>query len=184
MKANQKATTKEASKMKTKLTNLFVKSALAGLVAAAMAFGSAIAAQAAGEIQAPARTIQGAWQTMVTPVNCTTGDPLAPPFPGLFTFNRGGTLSEYGISPGMSPALRSPGHGIWQHVGGLNFSVIFTFNRYDATGLFIGTQKVTAALVLGASNNDFTTTSAIEIFDVNGNLIGTGCATAAGTRFK
>jgi hypothetical protein len=121
---------------------------------------------------------------MVTPVDCTTGDPLVPPFPGLFTFNRGGTMSEYGISPGMTPALRSPGHGIWQHDGGPNFSFTFTFNRYDANGLFIGTQRITAALVLGASNNNFTTTSTIEIFDANGNLIATRCATATGARFE
>ena len=61
--------------------------------------------------QAPERTIQGVWRTMVTPVNCQTGDPLGPPFASLLTFNTGGTMSEYGISPGLSPALRSPGHG-------------------------------------------------------------------------
>ncbi len=123
---------------------------------------------------------------MVTPVDCVTGNPLAPPFNGLFTFNKGGTMSEYGISPLVmqTPALRSPGHGTWQREGGLNYSFKFIFYRYDSTGLFIGSQKITAALVLGASGNDFTTSSAIEIFDANGNLIGTGCATAAGTRFE
>jgi hypothetical protein len=93
-------------------------------------------------------------------------------------------MSEYGISPGMTPALRSPGDGIWQHDGGPNSSFTFTFNRYDGSGLFIGTQKITVVLVLGASNNEFTTTSTVEIFDVNGNLIVTGCATAPGTRFE
>jgi hypothetical protein len=39
-------------------------------------------------------------------------------------------------------------------------------------------------LVLGAGGNDFTTASNIEIFDAGGNLIGTGCAKAAGTRFE
>ena len=61
------------------------------------------------------RTIQGAWRTMVTGVDCQTGVPLGTPFPGLFTFNEGGTMSEYGIGPGSNPALRSPGHGVWQH---------------------------------------------------------------------
>jgi len=52
------------------------------------------------------------------------------------------------------------------------------------TGVFIGTQKITAALELGASSNEFTTHAAIEVFDANNNLIATGCATTAGTRFE
>ena len=65
--------------------------------------------------QVYARTIQGVWRTVVTPHDCQTGVPspsLA--LAGLFTFNDGGTMSEYGIRPGSSPALRSPGHGVWQ----------------------------------------------------------------------
>ncbi len=131
------------------------------------------------------RTIEGVWRTMVTPRNCQTGDPVAPPLRGLFTFNKGGTMSEYGIGPGSSPALRSPGHGVWRREHGWqDYSFAFTFYRYDASGVFIGSQKVTATLELEASGDEFTSTSAIEVFDANGNLIGTGCATAAGTRFE
>ena len=130
-------------------------------------------------------TIVGVWRTVVTPRNCQTGDQVAPSFPGLFTFNKGGTLSEYGISPGLSPALRSPGHGVWQHEQGWQgYSLVFTFYRYNASGVFIGSQKITATLELGEGGNDFTTNSSIEVFDANNNLIGTGCATAAGTRFE
>ena len=130
------------------------------------------------------RTIAGAWRTVVTPRNCQTGAP-APSFRGLFTFNEGGTMSEYGISPGLSPALRSPGHGVWQREHGWqDYSFAFTFYRYNASGIFIGSQKITAALELGAGGDDFTTNSAIEVFDANDSLIFTGCATAAGTRFE
>ncbi|MDQ3649627.1 MAG: hypothetical protein M3458_04965 [Acidobacteriota bacterium] len=94
-------------------------------------------------------------------------------------------MSEYGIGPGSSPALRSPGHGVWRREHGWqDYSFAFTFYRYDASGVFIGSQKVTATLELEASGDEFTSTSAIEVFDANGNLIGTGCATAAGTRFE
>jgi len=130
------------------------------------------------------RTVTGVWRTVVTPRNCQTGQAF-PSFPGLFTFNEGGTMSEYGIGPGSSPALRSPGHGVWQREHGWqDYSFAFTFYRYDASGVFIGSQKVTAALDLGASGDVFTTVSAIEVFNANDNLIGTGCATAVGTRFK
>jgi len=137
--------------------------------------------QSSDSSRASQRTIQGVWRTMVTPRNCQTGDPVAPSFPGLFTFHKGGTMSEFGTAP----ALRSPGHGLWQREQGRrDFSFKFTFLRYNASGVFIGTQKITATLELGASGDEFATSSSVEVFDVNGNLVGMGCATAAGTRFE
>jgi hypothetical protein len=122
---------------------------------------------------------------MVTPVNCDTGDPLTPPFPSLLTFNEGGTMLDYGISPGGSPALRSPGHGVWQRgLGWQDYSFSFTFYLYDASGVFIGSQEVTSALELGASGDEFTTHAGVEIFEADGNLIATFCAVTAGTRFE
>ena len=148
------------------------------MAALTVAFSSASA-------QGPERTIQGVWRTMVTPVNCQTGNPLGPPFAGLFTFNKGGTMSEYGIGPGSSPALRSPGHGVWQRERGWqDYSFTFTFYRYDASGAFIGSQRVTATLDLGESGDEFTTHSVVQVLDANGNVIATFCATAAGTRFE
>src|SRR5215831_16231703 len=78
------------------------------------------------------RTIVGAWRTAVTARNCQTGDPLFT-LKGLFTFNQGGTMSEYGIGPGQSPALRSPGHGVWhREPGWQEYSIAFVFYRYNA----------------------------------------------------
>ena len=135
--------------------------------------------------QGPARTVEGAWRTTVTPVNCQTGVPLAPPFKSLLTFNAGSTMAEYGISPGLTPALRSPGHGVWERGKGWeDYSYAFTFYRYDASGLFIGSQKVTSALRLGASGQDFTTNAIVEILNANDNVVATFCANAAGTRFE
>ena len=130
------------------------------------------------------RTIRGVWRTVVTPRNCQTGDAILT-LPGLFTFNQGGTMSEYGIGPGSSPALRSPGHGVWQREHGWqDYSFAFTYYRYNASGVFLGSQKVRAALELGASGDEFASRSVIEILDVNDTVIGTGCATAVGTRFE
>ena len=130
------------------------------------------------------RTIQGVWRTVVTPRNCQTGEPIVS-LSGLFTFNQGGTRSEYGIGPGSSPALRSPGHGLWQREQGWHeYSFVFTYYRYNASGVFLGSQKVTAALELGASGDALSSRSVVEILDVNDNVIGTGCATALGTRFE
>jgi hypothetical protein len=131
------------------------------------------------------RTIAGVWRTVVTPRNCQTGEEVAASFPGLFTFNAHGTMSEYGIGPGSSPALRSPGHGVWQREHSWqDYSFAFTYYRYNVGGVFIGSQKVTAALELGRDGDEFTTRSGIEVFDASGNLTVTACATAAGTRFE
>jgi hypothetical protein len=140
--------------------------------------------QSSATAAANARTIRGVWRTVVTPYNCETGQPIVT-LSGLFTFNQGGTMSEYGIGPGSSPALRSPGHGVWQREHGWQeYSFAFTFYRYNASGVLLGSQKVTAALELGASGDDFGSRSVIEILDVNDNVIGMGCATAVGTRFE
>ena len=140
--------------------------------------------QASAPPTANQRTIEGVWRTAVTPRNCQTGNAILT-LSGLFTFNQGGTMSEYGIGPGSSPALRSPGHGVWQREHGWqDYSFAFTFYRYDASGVFLGSQKVRATLELGEGGDEFVSRSAIETLDVNGAVIGTGCATAIGTRFE
>lgn len=94
-------------------------------------------------------------------------------------------MSEYGIGPGSSPALRSPGHGVWQpEQGWQEYSFAFTYYRYNASGVFIGSQKVTATLELGESGDEFTTSSSIQVLDATDNVVGTGCGTAVGTRFE
>jgi hypothetical protein len=62
--------------------------------------------QSSATSRAQARTIRGVWRTAVTPRNCQTGEPVFS-LSGLFTFNAGGTMSEYGIGPGSSPASGS-----------------------------------------------------------------------------
>ncbi len=127
----------------------------------------------------------GVWRTLVTPRNCDTGAPLGPPFPGLFTFNKGGTMAEYGIGPGSSPALRSPGHGIWERERSWReFSFAFTFYRYDAAGIFLGSQKITANARFEPDSNSFMSNSVVNILNVNGDVVATFCATAVATPFE
>ena len=132
------------------------------------------------------RTIVGAWRTVVTIVNCQTGQPVgAPPVIGLSTFNLGGTMSEWGVGPGASPAQRSPSHGVWQRDRGWqDYSFSFVFYRYDSSGAFIGSQKVDADAMLAASGDRYTSIAAIEILDPSNNIVAKGCATSVGTRFE
>jgi len=122
--------------------------------------------------------IVGTWQTVVTPRNCQTNEPVAPAFPGLLTFNEGETMV------GTSTAVSSV-YGVWERRSGRrNYSFAFISLRYSPTGTFIGTQKVRQTTTLGASGNDFTTIGTVEILDTNGTTIGTGCVTSTGTRFE
>jgi len=140
--------------------------------------------QSSAASTASERSIRGVWRTAVTPRNCQTGDAILT-FSGQFTFNQGGTMSEYGIPPGSSPALRSPGHGVWQREQGWqDYSFAFTYYRYNASGLFLGSQRVRATLELAPSGDEFASRSLVETLDVNDAVIGTGCATAVGTRFE
>ncbi len=124
------------------------------------------------------RSIVGTWQTSVTPRNCQTGNPVAPAFPGILTFNKGGTLT------GTSTAVSSV-YGVWERERGWqNYSFAFISLRYSPDGTFIGTQKVRQTVTLGADGNSFTSTGSAEIFDGNGNIIGTGCSTSTGTGFE
>jgi hypothetical protein len=157
---------------------------IAFTVMSALTMTASLASAQADSSEANLRTIQGVWRTAVTQRNCQTDEPISS-LAGLFTFNAGGTMSEYGIGPGGSPARRSPGHGVWQREHGWqDYSFAFTFYRYDANGVFLGSQKITAALELLPGGDEFAARSALEILDVNDKVIGIGCATSAGTRFE
>jgi hypothetical protein len=129
------------------------------------------------------RTIIGVWRMALTTVDCQTGD-LIRTVPGLWTFHKGGTMSEFAAAPNLSPALRGSGHGVWQREhGSQDYSLDFIFYRYNASGVFTGSQRAKIALKLGASGDEFTATSAIEILDANDNVTFTACGTPTGTRF-
>ena len=165
--------------MKSKKYTMFI--ALAIIAALTVAF-SVVSGQ---NDQKQERSIVGVWRTMVTPRNCQNGVPLITAFPGLFMFNKGGTMSEFGIGPGSSPALRSPGIGIWHRgQGWQDYSFAFTYYRYNASGVFVGSQIVRATLELGESGDAFTTNSSIEVRDADDNVVTTACTTAVGRRFE
>lgn len=130
-------------------------------------------------------SIVGAWRTVVTPQNCSTGVPAPVSIRGLFTFHKGGTMSEFGVGPGSSPALRSPGHGVWQREHGWrNYSFKFTFYLYDAAGAYTGRQNVAATLIYDADGDGFTTASSVEVRNATDTVVANFCATSVGTRFE
>ena len=125
-------------------------------------------------------SLVGVWVTHVTRRNCETGEPLAAPGNGQNTFAKGGTLLET-IGPSI---FRSPGNGIWKRESGNEYSIALRFMRFDAAGVFVGSGVVRAAITLDETGDNYTSTATNDILDVNGNVIGSGCATSVATRFS
>ena len=126
-------------------------------------------------------SLVGVWLTQVTRRNCETGDPIGATSQSQLTFAKGGTLLET-IGPSI---IRSPGNGIWKRESGLNeYSYAVRFMRYDAAGSFIGSGVVRAVLTLDETGDHYTATATNDVLDVNGNVIGSGCATSVSTRFS
>jgi hypothetical protein len=122
--------------------------------------------------------IEGLWDSNVTIQDCNTGTVLAT-FRGLGLFIRGGALEQTNNLP---PILGKAALGQWQHLGGSHYSAQFQFYRYDATGVWLGTQKVTRDIQLAPGGASFTGVIASTVLDVNDNVIGTGCGVEAATR--
>ena len=121
------------------------------------------------------------WDAQVTVRNCQTGAAVRS-FRSLLTFAAGGTMQE--TTAGTAPNLRSPGHGVWRHLGENRFSDAFKFFRFKPDGGYDGWQKISRQIDLSANGNQFAATASIEIYDADDNLAQTGCATAAAVRFE
>lgn len=122
-------------------------------------------------------SIVGTWTATVTIRNCQTGVPIVS-VPVLNTFNRGGTMME----TSQSLATRSAGHGIWKRIRGHEYRSVFLFRRVNADGTNNGFQKVRRIHVV--DDDTLTTEATFEIFDANGVLVATGCATEMATRLE
>jgi hypothetical protein len=123
----------------------------------------------------------GTWLVQVTVRNCATGVPLAS-FPSLLTYAEGGTLISSTSS--VRPALSYPGQGVWEYVGGQQYTGSYMFFRFNPDGTFAGTQKIVQEIDYDRHADQLSITATFEVFDVGGNVIGTGCVTATGTRFQ
>lgn len=129
------------------------------------------------------RDIIGVFQTTVTQRNCQTGSPTGT-FTALLTFNEGGTLAE--TSTALSPALRTPGHGVWSFdPNSQQYSLAFTLYRFNPDGTFAGRTVGRQTLTLAPGGNELTSSNTVQAFNAGGVQLGTGsCATAVGTRFE
>lgn len=127
------------------------------------------------------RALEGSWTVQVTVRNCQTGDAIRT-FPRMNTFMRGGTMQEF--STAVAPSLRGPGQGVWSHLSQRRFSYALQFFRFNADGTFAGSVRERRNVKVSRFGSTYSATGTGEIFDANGNLIATACATETATRFE
>ena len=126
------------------------------------------------------RRIEGTWLVELTLRNCQTGAAIATGT-ALNTFLAGGSMIS---APGVSPALIGTGHGVWEHVGGRNFSNTAVVFQFNPDGSLAATVTVRRNIELAEGSDEFTSTDTSEAVAPNGNIIGTRCATTVGRRLE
>jgi hypothetical protein len=151
------------------------------IILLAQAVAAALPNDGAGGEQPAAHrgTLEGTWRVEITLRNCLTGEPVQPPFPALASFARGGTVTT--ADGGLSPAVRGTGLGTWWRMRGGAFAAVteaFLFNGNVRTGV----QRITQEIEVAAGDDEFTANVGSEIEDVDGNVVGRGCATSIGWR--
>ena len=125
--------------------------------------------------------LDGTWDVVLTPYNCSTGVQSAP-VRELATFNVGGTVIA--STSGLAQATKTPGHGVWSHHWGSTYAYTFKFFRFDASGAPNGWAVVHQEAVLDPSGDQYTSQGGIDFYNASGGYLFSGCSTTTATRFQ
>ncbi|MEO5859594.1 MAG: hypothetical protein ABIR33_11665 [Pyrinomonadaceae bacterium] len=124
------------------------------------------------------RTLVGTWQTVVTPRICATGASLPATFPGILTFNYGGTMT------GTSTAVSSV-YGVWDRVNGSSeYSFSSISQRYSAAGVFLGNRRIDQKITIDELGDTFNSEGTFIDTDPAGSPTANGCSSSTGVRFR
>jgi hypothetical protein len=132
--------------------------------------------------------LEGTWRVQVTTRDCASGSPLLT-FPALLTFARGGTLTGTTSSRAFQPGQRTSDYGMWSAADDDGYRAVSeAFILSDsspnppAPPLQRGVQRITQAIVV--QGDAFNSNATVQFFDVNGNVVVSGCSTAVGARMR
>jgi len=163
--------------MSKHLTEILKHGVMAIAIAIALFQGAAPAQEP--PVEPEGKGIEGTWDHQVTIKICATGTPIAQVFT-MSTYGQGGVISE--ISGGQSPAVRSPGLGVWNHVRGREYAESVRFFRFNPDGTRAG-RTVIVSNFTHLLNDTLDFSSVVRNYDAVGNLVSTVCATTVSTRF-
>jgi hypothetical protein len=158
--------------MKTTLKSMGLVAAIILLVSCSQSFVAAQNDQKGGP------GLNGVWQVVVVPRICATGNPVGVTFPAVLLFNQDGTMT------GTSTAVTSA-YGNWNREAGRAAYLFATLSlKYDATGTFIGSRRISQNVTIDETGNAFTSSGTFQDYDPAGNPTISGCSTSTGSRFQ
>ncbi|MGI9054769.1 MAG: hypothetical protein ACR2F2_03080 [Pyrinomonadaceae bacterium] len=127
------------------------------------------------------RGLEGTWDVLVTIRNCQNGAAIRT-FPSIGTFMFGGTMLD--STSGTPQAAKTPGHGVWQHLTGRKYRFKFKSFTFDANGNSTGWTIITHEADLNRRASAYESAGFLQIYNMNGDLTFTGCATTTAVRFE
>lgn len=170
------------------------------LVAMTAALASDATLMAQSTSSAADNGLVGTWTVQVTVRNCTTNDPVGPPFTSLATFHRGGTGTGSTSNLAFAIGQRTEEHITWTHEGaGTYVQRILALILFDTSpnlpgpgfnpalpvspGFSTGWQTVTHTLEL-INADEWRSSGTNAFYNVAGQLYRSGCSTATAQRFQ
>jgi len=124
--------------------------------------------------------LNGTWTTTVQLTDAPPGAPSS--FNALDTFLPGGNLLVSSSAP--NPALRTLAHGTWIRTGDHRFASTFVWFRFDPTGQYIGTQRVSRTMVLATNGTSFQASDIVQVVSPTGAVVATIHGTESGTLLR
>jgi hypothetical protein len=155
-------------------------SMLSNVLALLLLVGGMQTMVSAQSVNARDSRIVGVWDVQVTVRNCSTGATLAN-FRGLHKYELGGTGQ---IVPATNPAALSSHVSVWEPIEKNVYQMSFKMFRFDAAGNNIGWIIVRNNVAINEDATEYVGSGKSEIFDSNGNVVGTSCPAFTGTRFQ
>ena len=140
-----------------------------------------VAAQDNLKIKNGGGRLEGAWDVRVTIRNCQSGAFIRD-FDSITTFMFGGTLID--STSGMPQAVKTPGHGVWSHVGANLYRFRFKSFSFTPSGEFTGWTIITHEASMDPGGNSYESNGTAEVYCANGDLDFIGCSTTTATRFQ
>lgn len=167
-----------------RITRRALPTVVALLASSALATSAAPAAIGHGHARTSAtphgQQLNGTWTTTIQLTDAPPGAPAA--FNGLDTFLPGGSLLVSSSAP--NPALRTLAHGTWTRSGDHRFASTFVWFRFDPTGLYVGTQRVSRTMVLAKDGSSFQASDVVEVASPTGAVVATIHGTESGTLLR
>jgi hypothetical protein len=133
--------------------------------------------------QGGALQLEGTWLVQVTRRDCSTGTELES-FQAMNSFASSGSFMEFGTTPAVTPAMRTPGFGNWNRIGPGRFRAVFSL-FFLPDGVSVGSLHQIERVITMTAPGRFTADAEVRIMDPTGvATIATGCATETARRIS